>query len=172
MERPERPPRSWVGAWEAELWTWQLKQKWGLQRDTTLSWLSAPAFPQWVTLAKFLATLSILHFLIYETDTNKWPREVCCEDQSCSRCKVLSQVLLHWEWSLKRGCFCSSPFLYLCHSLEWHILSPSRFECEVSHKCTLHPKNFPWECASLPYTTASFFMLPLKKWLEDVNSWL
>lgn len=84
MERPERPPRSWVGAWEAELWTWQLKQKWGLQRDTTLSWLSAPAFPQWVTLAKFLATLSILHFLIYETDTNKWPREVCCEDQSCS----------------------------------------------------------------------------------------
>lgn len=94
----------------SKTWAWQLKQKWGLQRYTTLSWLSAPAFPQWVTLAKFLATSSILHFLIYETDTTNDP-EVCCEDQSCSRCKVLSQVLLHLEWSLKRGCFCSSPFI-------------------------------------------------------------
>lgn len=70
-------------AWEEALWAWQLKQRWGY-RETWL-WPSAQAFPGWVTLARYLAILNIVCFLISKLRMILLSNlEVCCENQHCS----------------------------------------------------------------------------------------
>ena len=77
--------------------------------------------------------------------------------------KVLSQVLLRREWSLKRGCFCYFPFISVTLLNDTFSVFPG-----LNVKCPTNafyiPRIFPGNVQAYHILQLlSFFMLPLKK---------